>query len=185
MAIEYLHYHKIVYRDLKPENVMITHDGYVRLIDMGTAKFIDSKPARTYTIIGTPHYMAPEVLLNKGYSFYVDIWSIGIILYEFMCGLVPFGETCEDPFAIYQEIVTSESPDFPEYMNDKLAKKLIHQLLLKTPEARLGGDFSVLKANKWFEESSDEFCWDSLANQKVKAVPYTPPSAKYEDYDKI
>ncbi len=98
LAIEYLHYHKIVYRDLKPENVMINHLGYAKLIDMGTAKIIIEKPARTYTVIGTPHYMAPEVLLNKGYSFDVDIWSIGIILYEFMCGLVPFGETCEDPF---------------------------------------------------------------------------------------
>lgn len=80
---------------------MINDQGYVRLIDMGTAKIIKKKPAWTSTIIGTPHYMAPEVLLNAGYSFYVDLWSIGIILYEFMCGLVPFGENCEEPYAIY------------------------------------------------------------------------------------
>ena len=125
LAVEYLHYHKIVYRDLKPENVMINHQGYVKMIDMGTAKNINYKPAKTYTVIGTPHYMAPEVLLNKGYSFDVDIWSIGIILFEFMCGLVPFGETCEDPFEIYQEIVTNERIEFPSYMEDKLAQRFI------------------------------------------------------------
>jgi len=92
---------------------------------MGTAKYIKKKPARTYTIIGTPHYMAPEVLLNKGYSFLVDIWSIGIILYEFMCGLVPFGEELEDPFDIYQEIVLNKRVDFPNYMKDNEAKSFI------------------------------------------------------------
>ena len=60
--------------------------------------------------------MAPEVLLNKGYSFDVDIWSIGIICYEFMCGLVPFGETLDDPFLIYSEIVTNDKIEFPNYM---------------------------------------------------------------------
>ena len=104
---------------------MINQNGYVKLIDMGTAKIMNYKPSRTYTVIVTPHYMAPEVLLNKGYSFDVDIWSIGIILFEFMCGLVPFGETCEDPFAIYQEIVTNEKIVFPPYNIDKVAQKLI------------------------------------------------------------
>jgi len=100
---------------------MINEKGYLRLIDMGTAKIITSKPSRTYTIIGTPHYMAPEVLLAKGYSFSVDIWSIGIVLYEFMCGVLPFGETLDDPFKIYEEIVTTPEIVFPPHMHDKLA----------------------------------------------------------------
>lgn len=80
LTIEYLHSNSIIYRDLKPENVMVDHAGYVKLIDMGTAKIMQSKVgslSRTFTIIGTPHYMAPEVISGKGYNFLVDLWSIG------------------------------------------------------------------------------------------------------------
>lgn len=101
--MEYLHTHHIVYRDIKPENVMVDHHGYIRLIDMGTAKILKGK-GRTFTIIGTPHYMAPEIINGKGYSYSVDLWSIGICLYEFMCGGVPFAEDAEDPYEIYEEI---------------------------------------------------------------------------------
>ena len=88
LAIEYLHSLKIIYRDIKPENIMIDDKGRLRLIDMGTAKILKSKAgmSRTYTILGTPHYMAPEILVGKGYGLLVDLWSIGICLYEFMCG---------------------------------------------------------------------------------------------------
>lgn len=82
LAVEYLHMKNIIYRDLKPENVMVDNEGYIRLIDMGTAKQLtQDKGFRTFTIIGTPHYMAPEVMQGKGYTFSVDLWSIGIILY--------------------------------------------------------------------------------------------------------
>lgn len=91
--MEYLHIRNIIYRDLKPENVMVEADGYLRLIDMGTAKQLKQNSGfRTFTIIGTPHYMAPEVMQGKGYSFSVDIWSLGVLLYEFFCGHLPFGE---------------------------------------------------------------------------------------------
>jgi len=80
----------------------------MKLVDMGTAKFLkdpkdkNEKPVmRTYTILGTPHYMAPEIILSKGYSFPADVWSIGVCLYEFMCGFVPFGEGVEDPYEVY------------------------------------------------------------------------------------
>lgn len=97
LCMEYLHTNNIIYRDIKPENIMVDDKGYMRLIDMGTAKFLKGKGGRTYTIIGTPHYMAPEILTGKGYSYSVDLWSIGICLYEFMCGGVPYAEDADDP----------------------------------------------------------------------------------------
>lgn len=77
----------------------------MKLIDMGTAKFLKGKGGRTFTIIGTPHYMAPEIITGKGYTYSVDLWSIGICLYEFMGGGVPFAEDAEDPYEIYEEII--------------------------------------------------------------------------------
>lgn len=84
---------------------MVDSEGYMQLIDMGTAKFLKNKAARTFTIIGTPHYMAPEIITGKGYSYNVDLWSIGVCLYEFMCGRVPFAEEKDSPYEIYEEII--------------------------------------------------------------------------------
>jgi cGMP-dependent protein kinase len=105
VCIMHLHERSIVYRDIKPENVLVEGQGLVKLIDLGTAKQLDTKlirKGRTTTIIGTPHYMAPEIITGKGYSFLVDLWSLGICLYEFMCGGVPFAEESEDPYEIYE-----------------------------------------------------------------------------------
>ena len=74
----------------------------------------------------------------------------GICLYEFMCGMVPFGEEAEDPYEIYEEIIKKEMT-YPNYLKDKKAKKLMDQLLNKVPEIRLGGSYATLKANAWFE----------------------------------
>ena len=73
-------------------------EGYPKLLDFGTAKFLSR---RTYTIVGTPHYMAPEVVMGRGYGLEVDYWSLGVMLFEFVCGGVPFGEEEMDPYTIY------------------------------------------------------------------------------------
>ena len=99
LAIESLHEKNIIYRDIKPENSIITYKGKVILIDLGTCKRLSPDNSfRTATIIGTPHYMAPEVMSGKGYSFEVDFWSMGILLYEFVCGKLPFAESCDKPY---------------------------------------------------------------------------------------
>ena len=102
LAIQYLHERKILFRDIKPENIIVLENGYIKLIDFGTAKEIKDNAK---TIIGTPQYMAPEVILGDLYSFEIDYWSIGICLYEFCCGLLPFGENEEDPTNIYISIL--------------------------------------------------------------------------------
>ena len=102
LAVKYLHERKFIYRDIKPENVMILTNGYIKLLDFGTAKILKDK---TKSIIGTPQYMAPEVIMGDYYSFEIDYWSIGVCLYEFYCGNIPFGENANDPLDIYVAII--------------------------------------------------------------------------------
>ena len=90
-----LHDKKIIHRDVKPENFVVDENGYLKLVDLSIAKVVHN---RTYTITGTPHYMAPEVLSGQGYNHSADLWSLGIILYEFIMGSVPFGDSLEDPY---------------------------------------------------------------------------------------
>ena len=98
LAVQYLHQRKFVYRDIKPENIMVLENGYIKIIDFGTAKAIEDK---TKTTMGTPHYMAPEMILGTGYSFEVDYWAIACCMYEFICGGVPFADDSEDTMEIY------------------------------------------------------------------------------------
>ena len=83
MFLESMHSKNIIYRDLKPENVMVSEDGYLKFIYMGTCKQLPLKlgTKKTFTIIGTPNYMAPEIISGKGYGYTVDLWSLGIVIY--------------------------------------------------------------------------------------------------------
>ena len=85
------------------------------MIDLGTSKVMNNneKNPRTFTIIGTPHYMAPEVLAGKGYSYFCDLWSIGVCMYEFMCGAVPYGEDLDDPYEIHEIILKTRKLKYP------------------------------------------------------------------------
>lgn len=103
-AVNYLQRKKIIHRDLKPDNCMIDKTGYLKIIDFGVAQDMSGKDY-THTILGTPHYMAPETLLGKGYNYSVDYWAIGVILYEIFYGALPFGHNSEDLAEIYQEII--------------------------------------------------------------------------------
>jgi cGMP-dependent protein kinase len=97
LAVEHLHKRGIIHRDLKPENIMVNKKGYIKLIDMGIAKIVKGNQ-KTFTVTGTPNYTAPEIAIGKGYGNLVDLWSIGVMMYEFLVGYMPFGETAEDPF---------------------------------------------------------------------------------------
>ena len=176
IAINYLHERKIIYRDIKPENIMVVKNGYLKLIDFGTAKEIED---RTKTIIGTPHYMAPEVILGREYSFPVDFWSISICMYEFICGEVPFGEREDDPMSIYFAIINNELDFNEKYIKiDKEFKHIMKKMLDKNPSYRLC-NFHSIKNQAWFKD----FNWDELSNLNLKA-PYIPkiPESNF-DFD--
>lgn len=102
-VLNYLQKKRILHRDLKPDNIMIDNTGYLKVIDFGIAKALAGKDS-THTLIGTVHYMAPEVVQGKSYSFSVDIWSVGVILYEVFYGKVPFGCGMGNVQSIYGEI---------------------------------------------------------------------------------
>lgn len=150
LILEHLHEREIIYRDLKPENIMIDDDGYMKLIDFGTAKIVQG---RTYTIVGTPHYMAPEVIIGKGYGMSADYWSMGAILYECLCGRVPFGEEEEDPYVIYEKILT-KSLAFPPWVKPDVlsqVRSIFDLLLSKNPALRTSGSVQALRQNPWFK----------------------------------
>ena len=134
------------------------------MIDLGTAKKLtEDKGNRTFTIIGTPHYMAPEIMEGKGYGLEVDIWSLGVMLYEMVCGKLPFGEQYDDPYLIYKQIMNGKI-SYPSYYYNARGKQLIERLLQKNSRKREIDDFSVIKRDPFFQG----FKWDELSKKTLK-----------------
>lgn len=176
---EYCHSKNVIYRDLKPENILINIDGYLKLTDFGFAKVIEH---RTYTLCGTPEYIAPEVLLNKGHGKPVDWWTLGILMYEMIVGYPPFVD--EDPMGIYQKILSGKIV-FPK-MFDKNAKSLVKKLLTAELSKRYGNlkaGVDDIKQHKWFKDCP----WDKLIKKELPA-PFKPQvksesdTSNFEDY---
>lgn len=133
LIFEHLQERSIVYRDLKPENLMVDSKGFLKLIDFGSAKVVTG---RTRTVIGTPQFMAPEIVLGKAYSHAADLWSLGVLLYDMLCGGVPWGEGQEDVFLVFQQVVSAPLT-FPDFIPaNSPARSLITQLLSRDPAAR-------------------------------------------------
>ena len=162
LAINYLHKKKVIYRDIKPENIMVNDIGYIKIIDFGTVKEIKE---RTSTIIGTPHYMAPEIVKGGGYTFQVDIWSIAVCMYEFFCGKLPFGDDYDDPMDVYKSVF-NENLTFPSYVHDQNFKNLLDKMLRKAPTSRLW-KFEQIKNDAYFKG----FEWNKLISLSL-VPPY-------------
>nr|XP_054606731.1 microtubule-associated serine/threonine-protein kinase 1 isoform X2 [Nothobranchius furzeri] len=183
LALEYLHNYGIVHRDLKPDNLLITSMGHIKLTDFGLSKIglmslttnlyeghieKDTREFLDKQVCGTPEYIAPEVILRQGYGKPVDWWAMGIILYEFLVGCVPFfGDTPEELFGqvITDDIVWPEGDDALPVD----AQHLISSLLQTNPLVRLGtgGAFEV-KQHSFFTAVD----WNSLLRQKAEFIPH-------------
>ena len=136
LTFEYLHGMDIIYRDLKPENLLLDKTGHIKITDFGFAKKIDH---RTYTLCGTPDYLAPEIILNKGHGKPVDWWAMGVLIYEMMAGYPPFYD--EDPMGTYQKILHGKlefASHFSRGARD-LVKKLLQVRARATARARAAG----------------------------------------------
>ncbi|XP_014244772.1 cGMP-dependent protein kinase, isozyme 1-like isoform X2 [Cimex lectularius] len=170
LALEYLHTRNIVYRDLKPENLLFDAMGYVKLVDFGFAKKLGTNNGKTWTFCGTPEYVAPEVILNKGHDRSVDYWALGILMHELLTGIPPFSST--DPMKTYTLILKGiESVAFPRHVS-KTAQNLIKRLCREVPGERLGsyhGGISDIKKHKWFQG----FDWQGLESRTL-TPPVTP-----------
>ena len=144
---------------------MIADDGYLKLIDYGFAKVVKK---RTYTICGTPEYIAPEILLNKGHSKPVDWWTFGVLIYEMHAGHAPF--TDDDPMNVYKMIINTK-PKYPEGF-DKELKSLVKHLLRRDLSKRYGnmvGGGSDIKNHRFFKSLD----WNMLLSKKIDA-PFIP-----------
>jgi len=174
LALEYLHARNIMYRDLKPENVLLDFDGNAKMVDFGCCK----QCLRTNTLVGTPEYFAPETILGKGYTCAIDWWALGVMAHEFIVGPLPFGRDTEDQLDLFREIL--EAPlSFPKYINDDAALSLVSGLLERTPELRLGASTKgakEIKEHLYFVG----FDWDAIVG-RVTPAPWRPNQKKLQE----
>ncbi|EGR29497.1 ph-protein kinase domain protein, partial [Ichthyophthirius multifiliis] len=168
LALEILHQNNILYRDLKLENVLLGQDGYIKLTDFGISKEYIKGEDKTNTFCGTPEYMAPEQIQNLGHNKKVDLWQLGILIYEMLCGSTPFkNSSCRNNKEVMFSNIINLNYNFPYFVSNS-ARGLIQGLLQKEPNNRLS--FDQIKQQKFFEN----FDWESLKKKKIEPE-YKPP----------
>eukprot|EP00397_Hematodinium_sp_SG-2012_P031813 GEMP01033809.1.p1 GENE.GEMP01033809.1~~GEMP01033809.1.p1 ORF type:complete len:483 (+),score=72.86 GEMP01033809.1:232-1680(+) len=165
VALEYLHGLNVIYRDLKPENLLITVSGYLKMIDFGFSKIVEG---RSWTLCGTPEYLAPEMIQNRGHGVSVDWWALGVLIYEMVAGYAPFFD--DNPFVLFQKVLACRL-FFPKHFDSKV-KDLTMKLLSVDRGKRFGclaGGATDIARHKAF----DCLDWEAVRAQTMNA-PYVP-----------
>eukprot|EP00928_Gymnodinium_smaydae_P038942 TRINITY_DN2672_c0_g1_i1.p1 TRINITY_DN2672_c0_g1~~TRINITY_DN2672_c0_g1_i1.p1 ORF type:complete len:893 (+),score=212.81 TRINITY_DN2672_c0_g1_i1:286-2679(+) len=167
LAFEHCHSRHVVYRDLKPENLLLNSKGHLKVTDMGLAKMVVGK---TFTTCGTPQYMAPEIIQSSGHTKAVDWWTLGILLFELMAGEAPF--EANSPMKIFAKVMKGiQKVQFPPHLSGG-CDKLVKDLLKKKPDHRLPmkvNGMKQLRESVWYAG----FDWDAMRQLKLTA-PYIP-----------
>ena len=168
LSLEYLHKNGIVYRDIKPENILLEEDGYLKLIDFGMAKIL-KEDENTNSFCGTPEYLAPEIITGEGHNKMADWWSYGTLVYEMLFGIPPF--FCDNVEKMYQ-LITKCELRFPKKLKvSDEAKDLLGKLLIKNQKERFGvkGGFEEIKKHPFFKGMD----FKALEEKKIPA-PFKP-----------
>jgi len=179
LAIDHLHKHNILYRDLKPENILLDEIGHIKLTDFGLSKIMNNiEKDKTYTVCGTPVYVAPEVLTGQGYDKLVDWWSLGVLLYEFLAGYSPYREAKNRvDIKIYKKKLKQDP------LISNTAFDLINKLCQPNVRLRLGKNSKDIKNHKFFESID----WVKL--EKKEITPPFKPKIRYQgdvrNFDKM
>ncbi len=181
LGLAYLHHKNIAYRDMKPENCLVDAQGYPKLVDFGFSKIIEKK---SYTLCGTPEYLAPELVYGRGHDKSVDYWAFGILIYELTVGYSPFCDPSLDQTIICRNIVSGKL-SFPSQgfgkkgVYDPKCKDIVKKLLVRDSKLRLGnlqGGVDDIFHEHWFSE----FNFEKMMDKTIKA-PWVPAIKNPED----
>mmetsp|Transcript_14300 Transcript_14300/g.40675 ORF Transcript_14300/g.40675 Transcript_14300/m.40675 type:complete len:797 (+) Transcript_14300:90-2480(+) len=187
-ALGHFHQRRIAYRDLKLENVLLDADGYCIIVDLGFAKVVADK---TFTLVGTPEYLAPEVIMSKGHNHAADYWSYGVLVYELLCGMSPFYQKNSTQMEMFKRIVLVKY-DMPAFVN-ATERQFIEELLVRKQTNRLGNMAEgtlAIKRHQFFQETGVNF---KSIHKKEMVAPWKPDvkensldlSDTFDDYSSL